>query len=471
MFVLQGKSVSSTISIVAVVVLMMVKMILTANFSALINARKSMLRERAETGHRAAQRALTLGEDATHLLATQQFTSILLSTTIVLMVALDLLPGLKDSLLDSGMSLGASRFLAYVLPVPFMTAMLMLIDRLATSLVLGDRSDILAVLVARPMGWWIHLLSPVVMTVQRISGRTALLMGGSENAHLVTEEEIKTLVDAGSEEGVLEDEEKEMIYSIIRFGDTVAREVMVPRIDIVALDIDAGLDDALELIIKEGHSRIPIYRETIDNIEGVLYAKDLLEVWRDGKTLEALSPLLREPYFVPETKNASELLVELQTRKTHLVFVVDEYGGTAGMLTMEDLVEEIVGEIQDEYDEDEEALYEQINQHEYVFNARIDLDDLNHLMEVSIPTDESDTLGGYIFTELGRVPTTDDKFAAHNLEFCILTVTGRRIKKVRVRKLIEALDDSSKEAMLPSNNGVPTPVPPPVQTDTMPDAL
>lgn len=460
---------NSTISIVAVVVLMLVKMILTANFSALINARKSTLREKAEAGQKAAQRALTLGEDATHLLAAQQFTSILLSTTIVVTVALALLPSLEDNLRASGITPMVAQLLAFVLPVPLMSALLMIIDRLATSLVVGKRSDALAMLVARWMGWWINILSPIVLAVQRISGRTALLMGGSENAHLITEEEIKTLVDAGSEEGVLEDEEKEMIYSIIRFGDTVAREVMVPRIDIVALDIEATLDDALELIIKEGHSRIPVYRETIDNIEGVLYAKDLLQVWRDGRNLDSLLSLLREPYFVPETKSASELLVELQTRKTHLVFVVDEYGGTAGLLTMEDLVEEIVGEIQDEYDEDEEALYEEISEREYIFNARIDLDDLNHLLDVSIPTDESDTLGGYIFTELGRVPSISDEFTAHNLEFRVLAVTGRRIKKVQVRKLESVVDQRDHVMEQPSSNGVQKPaISSSVQADTTP---
>jgi len=274
-----------------------------------------------------------------------------------------------------------------------------------------------------------------VRLVVWISGTIARLFGAGTRSEMpfVTEEEIRTLVDAGEEEGVLEEEEKEMIYSIFDLGDTMTREVMVPRIDVVALEVTTPLLEALETIMQAGHSRIPVFYETIDNVEGVLYAKDLLPYLRDGHTDVPLKDLLRQAYFVPETKKASELLPDLQQRRVHMAIVVDEYGGVAGLVTIEDLLEEIVGEIQDEYDT-EEPFVEFVDENEYVFDARVDLDDLNRLMDVSLPTEDNDTLGGFIYTELGKVPTPGDQVAFGDMEFVVESVTGRRIRKVRVRR-------------------------------------
>lgn len=424
--------------------LVALKLLLTASLSALINARKGVLRERAETGHKGAKRAVRLGEDATPLLATQQFISITMNVLVAIVITSQTL----SQVTDSAPTLLA--ILVYSLGLVVLAVVLMIVDRLAIALV-SQQAESFAISMSPLSALLISMLSPVVRFATSISGRTATWMGGTENLHLITAEEIKTMVDAGSEEGVLDDEEKEMIYSIIRFSETLAREVMIPRIDIVALEDTASLQEALQIINSGGHSRIPVYNETLDNIVGVLYAKDLLKVWQTGDAPASLTDLLRPAYFVPEDKKASDLLLELQERKTHLVFVNDEYGGTAGLLTIEDLLEEIVGEIQDEYDTNEEAAYEQINEHEYIFNARIDLDDLNHLLDASIPTDESDTLGGYIFTTLGRIPTNNDEIIEHGLSFKVLSVNGRRIRKVHVRKL--ANDEQSERS--DNNKDVP----------------
>lgn len=437
-------SASTATGVAVVLLLVFLKMFSTAGFSALINARKSWLRERADEKHQGAARALKLGEDATHLLATQQFLSVLLNLTVMALIVIQLGPVLETGLVNTHLSQSLAQSVTYIFLLPICAIILMVTDRVATSLVIG-RAEGYAIVAGLLLGWIIRLLSPIIVAILKLSSQLAVMMGGSPETHFVTAEEIKTLVDASSEDGGLEDEEKEMIYSVIRFGETLAREVMVPRIDMAALDIeDATLDDALNIIIRAGHSRIPVYRGTIDNIEGVLYAKDLLKVWQSGQQLESIQSLLRAPYFVPESKNASELLVELQKQKVHLVIVVDEYGGTAGLLTIEDLVEEIVGEIQDEYDIHEEALFEKVSDIEYIFNSRFDLDNLNHLLDVSVPTDENDTLGGYIFTYLGRVPLVGDTFIDHNLEFEVLSVTGRRIRKVRVKSL-EPTEEQAKE--------------------------
>lgn len=432
--------------------LVIIKMLLTVGYSALINASKSTLRERSEAGDRRARNTLKFTEDSKPLLALYQYLSLLLTSAIMVSAAITAHPSFEEVLMDQGIV----PLLVMLAVLPLASAFIFTFTEYMPMSVVMGRAEGIAIAATPPIRFLSRIFSPFVQLNLTIAQQLAKLLGGRGTSQMVTEEEIKTLVDAGSEEGVIDNEEKEMIYSIIRFGDTVAREVMLPRIDMVALDISVSLDDALSTIIAKGHSRIPIYRDSIDNIEGVLYAKDLLEVWRSGEKPESLEKILREPHFVPETKQASELLIELQQGKIHMVFVVDEYGGTAGLVTLEDLVEEIIGEIQDEYDLDEEVVSQQIDEVTYIFSARVDLDDLNHQLDVNIPTDESDTLGGYIFSKLGRVPFVNDEFDDYGLKFKVLSVTGRRIRKVKIQKLpefstgeipvVEADSDNAKSA-------------------------
>ncbi|HIP87058.1 MAG TPA: HlyC/CorC family transporter [Anaerolineales bacterium] len=237
-------------------------------------------------------------------------------------------------------------------------------------------------------------------------------------------------MDAGEEEGVIEENERDMIYSIFAFGDTMVREVMVPRIDIIALDVNTPLPEAVDRVIEAGHSRIPVYEGSIDNIIGLLYAKDLLAYLRDGHDPPPLRDILRPPYFVPETKKVDDLLRELQQHRIHMAIAVDEYGGTAGLVTVEDILEEIVGEIQDEYDK-EEPIFEQIGEREYIIDARMDLDDVNELFGTELSTEAGETLGGLIYSTLGRVPVPGDRLQVDGLQIEVLTVKDRRIGKVR----------------------------------------
>jgi CBS domain containing-hemolysin-like protein len=276
----------------------------------------------------------------------------------------------------------------------------------------------------------------VVRLMLFVAARVSAPLAGRQ-LPFVTEEEIKTMVDAGEEGGVLEEDEKEMIYSIFEFGETLAREIMVPRIDVLALDVDTPVPEAVEAALAAGHSRIPVYQDNIDNLLGLLYAKDLLRVWKEGGQGNGLRALLRPAFFVPETKKVDELLAELQQKRIHLAVVVDEYGGTAGIVTMEDIVEEIVGEIRDEYDVNEESLFELVAEGEYIFDARIDLDEVNELLGLDLPSTESDSLGGYIYGQLGHVPAPGEKARGARVEFEVLTVTGRRIRKVRALRLAD----------------------------------
>ncbi|MGE5221860.1 MAG: hemolysin family protein [Omnitrophica WOR_2 bacterium] len=279
--------------------------------------------------------------------------------------------------------------------------------------------------------WAITLaLFPVVAVFLLFKRRTEMIETG---VGPVTEDELKSLVDAGEQEGVLEQDEREMIYSIFHLGDTLAREIMIPRIDVTALDVQTPFDQAVDQLLKSGFSRVPVYEESIDNIIGLLYSKDLLRVWREGNQLKSLRDLLRPAYFVPEAKKVDEMLDEMQTRRVHMAVVVDEYGGVAGVVTLEDIVEEIVGEIRDEYDQAEELPFQEIASGDYSFQGRIDLGDFNEIMKSNLPREEAETLGGFIYNHFGRVPTTGESIRVNNLLLTVEQVSGRRIRKVHAQ--------------------------------------
>lgn len=254
------------------------------------------------------------------------------------------------------------------------------------------------------------------------------------NLGAVTEDELKTWVEVGETEGGLEKGERQMIYSIFHFGDTLCREIMVPRIDILALEADSTLTEAIQALTLSGHSRVPVYDDTIDNVVGLLYAKDLLRTQFDPTPPESIRPFLRPAYFVPESKKVDELLREMQAQSIHMAIVVDEYGGMAGLVTMEDILEEIFGEIRDEYDQGEEQFYQRISDDEYLLNGRISLDDLNDILGTNMITDLADTLGGYIYGTIGRVPTGGEHMRLEDWDLTVEQVSGRRIRKVRAQR-------------------------------------
>lgn len=275
------------------------------------------------------------------------------------------------------------------------------------------------------------VLSPLTALMRRV-GHGAIPDGTAEESIFLSEDGLRFLLNVTEEETTIEDDEKEMIASIFAFGETLVREVMVPRIDVSAVPVDVSMIEALDLILQAGHSRIPVYHDTIDNVMGILYAKDLLRYLVDGRTDVPLGKILRPAYFIPESKKVDELLQELQQRKVHMAVVVDEYGGTAGIVTIEDLLEEIVGEIQDEYDA-EEPTVEAVDDREYLFDARVALNEVNELLGVELPSEGGDTLGGFIYSQLGKVPAVGDTIEYGEVTVEVLSVAGRRIKLVRAR--------------------------------------
>lgn len=276
------------------------------------------------------------------------------------------------------------------------------------------------------------LVSPLVSLYVNLQGTGGMVQ---RNLGSVTEDELKAWVEVGQPEGGLEPDERKMIYSIFQFGDTLCREIMVPRIEVLALDVNTPLNTAINQLVESGHSRAPVYEDVIDNVVGLLYAKDLLKLHTGPADKQTIRKFLRPAYFVPESKKVDELLAEMQAKGVHLAVVVDEYGGMAGLVTLEDIVEEIVGEIRDEYDQSEELLVQKITDEEFVFLGRVSLDDFNDALDTDLETDQTDTLGGYFYSQEGRVPVEGDALYFDGWRLTVEEVHGRRVGRIRAVKM------------------------------------
>jgi CBS domain containing-hemolysin-like protein len=295
------------------------------------------------------------------------------------------------------------------------------------------RPEQVALTFVRPVEMLNRVLFFILLPMNALERGIRRLMGVQ---HGVTpadaEDRLRHLVEGNSD---LEEDEREMIASVIELGEQPVREIMVPRIDIVAAPKTATVREVLDRIVESGHSRIPIYDSTIDNITGMVYAKDLLRFLRDGIQTAPVEPLAREPAYVPETKKVDDLLHEMQLSRVHVAIVVDEYGGTAGLITIEDLIEEIVGEIRDEYDV-EETMIEEVSDKEALFDARVSIRDVNDTLDLEIEDEDFDTLGGLLYHELGKVPNVGDEVRVDGAVVSVLSTTGRRVRKVRVTKVL-----------------------------------
>lgn len=246
------------------------------------------------------------------------------------------------------------------------------------------------------------------------------------------EKEIQQIIDEGEQQGLISEDEGEMIQGIFSFRDTIAREIMVPRTDAVCAHYDTHFPDIIQLIIQSGHSRIPIYQGNIDNIIGTLHAKDLLSYW--GRDDLEIRSIVRSPYFIPETKKISEVLKDLRDNKSHMAIVIDEYGGTAGILTLEDIIEEIIGEVMDEHDSEEKMIVEQEDGSISV-NARLDAEELEDYLDLELPEGKFESVGGFIISLLGRVPAVGERLTYRNIEIVVEAANNRKIERVKIRRV------------------------------------
>jgi magnesium and cobalt transporter len=248
------------------------------------------------------------------------------------------------------------------------------------------------------------------------------------------EEEIQSIIDAGEEKGLIDQQSGEMIQSILEFRDTVVREVMIPRTEMVVIRSDATIEEILELTIKFGHTRMPVYAENVDNIVGILNVKDLLKFWSKPITETDILSSLRKPYYIPETKNTHHLLHELKQKKYHMAIVIDEYGGTSGLVTLEDLIEEIVGEIHDEHDAKKGSIVE-LSDGYTLIDGRVEIEAIEDYLGVKFQEGKFETLGGFILNLLRKIPVTGEVMHVDNLEMIIESADERSVKKVKLKRL------------------------------------
>jgi putative hemolysin len=293
-----------------------------------------------------------------------------------------------------------------------------------------------AALLTAPLVSAIVSFPPIRLFARALIGLTNIIVPGKglKQGPYVSEQELLALADVAVEEDVIEREERQLIHSIIEFGDTVVREVMIPRPDMVAIEARATVNDAMEVVMAAGFSRIPVYEQGIDDILGLLYTKDLMRAVRDQRAEVQVRELVRTANFVPETKRVAELLPEMQKQKSHMAIVVDEHGGTAGLVTLEDLIEELVGEIVDEYDVEEPPI-EPLPGGDVRVNARMPIDELNELLDAEFPEGDYDTVGGLVYYLLGHVPAEGETCEYDGRRLQAERVQGRRIGRVRISKL------------------------------------
>jgi putative hemolysin len=313
-----------------------------------------------------------------------------------------------------------------------MTLLVLIFGEITPKSIATERSEQISLFVARPITALMVMLTPVLSIIMFLTSLLVKMLGGhpTRNQPFITEEELKTMVTVSHEEGVLEGEEKKMIYNVFEFGDSQAGEVMTPRTDMVMVEKNTPFEEIVDIFKSERFSRIPVYEETPDNIIGMLNVKDL--IFYDPKEVTfRMEDFIREPYFTYEFKMTTELFSEMRVKHVTIAIVLDEYGGTAGMVTLEDLVEEIVGDIQDEYD-DHESEIEMVRENEYIVDGATKVDVVNEKLGLKIETEDFDSIGGFIMGEFGRLPEEGERIEHENVEFVVELIEKNRIEKLRI---------------------------------------
>ncbi len=327
-----------------------------------------------------------------------------------------------------------------IMATVLMTFLTVVFGELAPKTFAVSHAEKIALILAKPIDLYIKLISPFVWIFSRASNFIIRLFGGEvkPSPHLLTEEEMKAMISIGEEEGTLEKEEKEMLHNVFEFGDTKVSEAMVPRTEIVAVSEDAVVSDVLALVSKEGYSRYPVIKETIDNIVGMLYVKDILLKMSEQEVPShaPIRNLVRDAYYIPESKMVTSLLDDMQKNKFQIAIIVEEHGGTAGLITLEDIMEEIVGGLQDEFEAIEsEKEVEIVDERTFVVAGHTAIDEVSELIGEKIETDEFHTIGGFLFGLFGHLPRAGEQLRYQDLRFLILEMNGKKIEKIKITRI------------------------------------
>jgi putative hemolysin len=424
------------LQLLVVLVLVAIEAVFVAAEISLVTLRHSRIEQLIDEGHRNARRVKRLVEDPARFLAVAQIGVTFVGFLASAYAAVNLAERLARVIAGVGPLKDYSGGLAVLIVTMLLAAFTIVFGELVPKTFALAYPDRVALTLAGPLDLVGRIFSPLVRLLTWLTRKIAGGFGaGVARQAQINTEELKLIVERGGETGVLEAEEEQMISAVIELGERRVHEVMVPRTEMTALPVTTSIDDAIDTFIREGHSRIPIYRKAIDEIVGVLYAKDLLPFLKGGVQKPDLRELLRAPLFVPESMLVDDLLHKLQGRRVHLAIVLDEYGGTAGMVTIEDLLEEIVGDIQDEYDT-EEPLTVRISDDEARVDGRASVEDLAELFDIELgelaDADEYDTVGGLIYHRIGGVPRPGDRvdLPEQGLTLTVEVTDGRRVGKV-----------------------------------------
>jgi putative hemolysin len=421
--------------ILIILVLILINGFFVAAEIAFVSVRRTRLDELAEAGDRGAKRAQVLMRDPGRFLAVIQVAITFLGALASAVAAVSIVTVVSEPLRQITFLADYADTIALLFVTSIVAIVSIVLGELIPKgLALGN-PDRIARTVSGPITIFAKLVSPLVAVLVALTKLISKPFGiDPTRTPELSAAEIRLIVEQGSQQGVLEAEEEQMISAVMSLSDSKLHEVMVPRIDIAAIDQEASFDDAVTLVLTEGHSRTPLYKESIDHIVGILYAKDLLRIIAAGGPRPRLRDIMRPALFVPESQAVDDLLNELQRRRVHMAIVLDEYGGTAGLVTIEDLLEEIVGEIQDEFDE-EEPMKVILRDGEAILDGRADIDEMGELVDPPLELEddeEYDTVGGFVYHRIGRVPVVGDTVAVDPFTITVIKVTGRRVGKVRV---------------------------------------
>lgn len=420
------------------VVLVGVNAFFASSEIAIISLNDNKIKKMADEGDKKAGLLQSLISEPSRFLATIQVgitLSGLLASAFAAESFADRLSGTVEAI---GIPIDPSvvKLLSLVIITLLLSYFTLVFGELVPKRVAMQKPERISMIAIKPLSVLSRITSPFVRFLTLSTNFIIRIFGGNPDAdeEEITEEEIRMMVDVGQERGVIQGSEKEMINNIFEFDNTLVSEIMTHRTDIIAVPIDAELDEILDMAINEKYTRVPVYEDVIDNIIGILHLKDLIPFLKDNQRESfSLRKIIRQPYYIPASKKTDQLFTEFQKNKVHMAVVIDEYGGTAGIVTIEDLLEEIVGNIWDEYDEEEKEI-EKVDENTFVINGTMELDEVAEFLNIRLPVDSYETLSGFLTGELGRIPEEDEKPVVEyeGIVFKVEEIDEKRIAKVKV---------------------------------------
>lgn len=421
---------SEVTQLIILIILLCLSSFFSSAETALTTVNKMRMRSLADDGNSSAKIVCTLIENPSKMLS-----AILIGNNIVNLSASSLTTTLAVKMFGS---------IAAGIATGILTILILIFGEITPKSLANINSEKLSLAYAKYIYFLTQFLTPIIFIINKMSHGLLYLLKVDPNAkeQLITENELRTIVDVSHEEGIIESEERRMITNVFDFGDSLAKDIMIPRIDMQFVSVDISYDELIQAFSEYKYSRIPVYNETRDDIIGIVNLKDLFFYDNLNQTSNFnIRNILREPYFTYEFKKTSELLIEMRKESISMAIVLDEYGATVGLITLEDLIEEIVGEIRDEYDEDEEDAIKKISDNEFIVDGNTKLEDINEIIGLNLQSDDYDSIAGHIISLLDHLPTKNETITDNNIMYTVLSVEKNRIDKVQ----IVLLDDSSKK--------------------------